>query len=58
MIIIKNFHDSGFLKQVYVIYESMLERVPIMPKNQVNMSLLCVASPHLSKTGEEELRVS
>ena len=24
----KNFHNSGFLKQVYVTYESMLEMVP------------------------------
>ena len=27
MIVVKNFQNSGFLKQVYVIYESMLERV-------------------------------
>ena len=25
---VKNFHNSGFLKQVYVTYESMLEMVP------------------------------
>ena len=28
MIVVKKFHNSDFLKQVYVIYESILERVP------------------------------
>ena len=30
---------------------------PIIPENQVNRSLFCVASPHLSKTGEGALQI-
>ena len=33
-----------------------LKRSPKIPKNQVNRSLLCVASPRLSKTGEGALQ--
>ena len=58
MIVVKSFHNCGFLKQVYVIYESMLERVPNNARNQVNRSLLYVVSPHLSKTGEGALQFS
>ena len=44
------------MKQVCINYESMVEMGPIMPRNQVNMSLLCVASPRLSKTEEGALQ--
>ena len=56
MIVVKNFHNSEFLKQVYVIYESMLKRVSNNVENQVTGSLLCVAFPRLPQSGEGALQ--